>query len=158
VSIGWKHLIVTPDTDAISELKAAWSWLLPTHYEPLLFNALGDMFYETATGEVWWLNTGTAELAKLGESKQEFQQLLGTESADDWFLPSLIEELMQAGKVLTEGRCYTFVTLPIFIGGTYTVENLNPVPAREHFGWTGEFHKKISHLKDGDKVRIRIVK
>jgi hypothetical protein len=43
------------------------------------------MFYETPAGEIWWLNTGTAELSKVAENKQEFQQLLGTELANDWF-------------------------------------------------------------------------
>ena len=89
---------------------------------------------------------------------QEFQRLLGTECADHWFLPSLIEKLRRADKILAPGQCYTFVRLPIFAEGTYTIENLNPVPAKEHFGLTGELHKQIRHLKDGDKVRLRIVK
>jgi hypothetical protein len=154
--IGWNHLTATPDAAAINRLRAAWSWHLPAYHTPLLFSALGDMFYEVPTGEIWWLNTGTAELSKLAEDKQEFEALLSTEAADDWFLPPLIEKLVRAGKVLTLGQCYTFVTLPIFVGGGYTVENLNPVPAHEHFGLTGELHKQIYHLKDGDQVRIRI--
>ena len=148
---------MTPSADAIDELRTAWSWLLPTHYQPVLFSSPGDMFYEVPTGEIWWLNSGTAELLQVAESKHEFQQLLGTELVNDWFLPPLIEDLVQAGKILSEGRCYTFVTLPVFVDGTYTVENLNPVPAKEHFGLTGEIHKNLSHLQDGDTVSIRVI-
>jgi hypothetical protein len=157
MEIGYDQLLASPDADAISRLRLAWSWLLPEHCEPLLFSALGDMFYETQTGEVCWLNTGTAELSRVAESKQEFQQLLGTECAEHWFLPPLIEELRRAGKILTARQCYTFVTLPIFAEGTYTVENLNPVWAKEHFELTGALHQKILHLQDGDKVRLTIV-
>jgi hypothetical protein len=148
---------MTPSADAIEELRTAWSWLLPDHYQPVLFSAFGDLFYKTPAGEVWWLNTGTAEVSKIAESQLEFERLLGTDKADDWFLPPLIEKLINAGKALSPGQCYTFVTLPIFREGTYTAENLNPVDAREHFGLTGYNHKEISNLPDGATVNIKIV-
>jgi hypothetical protein len=149
---------MTPSVEAINELRAAWSWLLPDDYQPVLFSALGDLFYQTPSGEISWLNTGTAEVSKLADSQPEFQRLLGTNKADEWFLPPLIEKLISAGKTLSPGRCYTFVTLPIFREGTYAVENLNPVDAREHFGLTGHIHKEISNLPDGATVEIKIVK
>jgi hypothetical protein len=48
------------------------------------------------------------------------------------------------------------VTLPVFRGGTYTVENLNAVNAKDHFGLTGHIHEEIFNLHDGDAVRIKI--
>jgi len=148
---------MTPSAEAIDELRAAWSWLLPDDYQPVLFSALGDLFYQTPSGEIWWLNTGTAEVSKLAPGQPEFQRLLGTDKTDEWFLPSLIEELIGAGKTLSPGRCYTFAILPIFREGTYTVENLKPVDAREHFGLTGRIHNEISNLPDGATVGIKIV-
>ena len=96
--VGWNHLTMTPSADAIGELRSAWSWLLPSNYQPVLFSSFGDMFYEVPTGEIWWLNTGTAELSKVAESKHEFQQFLGTELVNDWFLPPLIEDLVKREK------------------------------------------------------------
>ena len=154
--ISWNSITVVPSDEAIAELRNEWSWLLPIRYQPVLFNALGDMFYETMDGEIWWLNTGTAELSKVATSREEFQTLCGMEVAVDWFLPPLIERLLKAGKSLARGQCYTFVTLPIFLGGTYTVENLNPVDAKEHFGLTALVHKQIRDAKDGDQIRIKI--
>jgi hypothetical protein len=158
VPIGWDALTMIPRAEAIDELRTAWSWHLPDRYQPVLFSALGDMFYETLPGgAIWWLNTGTANLSKVAESKEGFQRLLGTEVADDWFLPPLIERLVQAGKILREGECYTYTTLPIFREGTYTVDNLRPINAREHFGVTGYIHRQVFNLRDGDSVRIKIV-
>ena len=71
------------------------------------------------------------------------RMLLGTDIADEWFLPALIEQLHAAGKVPEEGECYTYVTLPVFEEGKYEVDNLNPVPAYEHFALTGDIHCEI---------------
>src|SRR5262245_37080759 len=90
---------MTPSVDAIEELRAAWSWLLPDDYQPVLFSALGDLFYQIPCGEIWWLNTGTAEVSKLADNQSEFQRLLDTDKADEWFLPPLIEKLISAGKI-----------------------------------------------------------
>jgi Domain of unknown function (DUF1851) len=157
MSVEWDALTMPPSVKAINELRAAWSWLLPDDYQPVLFSALGDLFYQTPSGEIWWLNTGTAEVSKLADSQSEFQRLLDTDKADEWLLPPLIEKLISAGKTLSPGRCYTFAILPIFREGTYAVENLNPVDAREHFGLTGHIHKEIPNLLDGATVEIKIV-
>jgi Domain of unknown function (DUF1851) len=149
-------LTITPAEDAIAELKREWAWLLPADYVPVLFSALGDLFYVVPSGEIWWLNMGTADMEKVAESKAVFEHLLETETASNWFLPPLIERLVQAGKVLKEGQCYSFVTPPIFKEGTYTVGNLNPVDAREHFGWMGILHRQICDLPDGSKVHIKV--
>ena len=150
-------LTIMPDDDAIEELKQSWSWLLSEPYRPILFTALGDMFFQAPSGHVHWLNTGTGEVTKVAASLDEFERQLSSEQALDWFLPPLIEKLVQAGKVLKAGECYTFVTLPIFREGTYTVENLNPVNAKFHFGLSGSIHEQIRELPDGAKVEIKIV-
>ena len=157
MSVGWDDLTMMPSVEAIDELRVAWSWLLPDEYQPVLFSALGDLFYQIASGEIWWLNTGTAEVSKLADSQPEFQRLLGTDRAGEWFLPALVEELISAGKTLGPGRCYTFAILPIFREATYAVENLNPVDASEHFRLTGHIHKEISELPDGATVKVKIV-
>jgi hypothetical protein len=73
--------------------------------------------------------------------------------ADEWFLPALIDKLQMAGKLREPGECYTYVTLPIFTEGKYEVDNLNPVPAAEHFELTGHIHRQIAEMPDGAKMR-----
>jgi Domain of unknown function (DUF1851) len=154
MAIGWNALTITPRNEAIEELKREWSWLLPEKYQPVLFSALGDMFYEVPAGEIWWLNTGTAELSKVAERRDAFVDLLDTDILMNWFLPPPIEKLRAAGKVLGEGQCYSFLTLPVFKEGKYTAENLFQVDAREHFELTGSIHRQIRALPDGSKVKM----
>jgi hypothetical protein len=96
---------------------------------PVLFSALGDVFFEDVAGGVWWLNAGTAEVSGVADSVEQFQDLLRTDQANEWFMPDLVERLHAAGKFLAPGQCFTYVTLPIFKEGSYEVSNLNPVNA-----------------------------
>ena len=71
-------------------------------------------------------------------------------------MPTLVEALKTAGKNLHADQCYTYVSLPIFKEGKYQVWNLNPVPAVEHFGATGDSHRQLRDVPEGAKFRIDI--
>lgn len=138
----------------MAELTDAWSWLLPDTFEPVTASTLGDVFFQQGTDAVFWLNTGTAEITQVAGSRSEFFELMKTEKTTEWFMPHLIQDLMDAGKLLRSDYCYTYVALPIFKEGKYKVSNLNPVPAREHFGVTGTLHRQIKDLPDGSKIQV----
>lgn len=156
MSVGWSSLTFTPSDEAVQQLRESWGWLLREPFVPVLFSALGDVFFQLESGGIWWLNTGTAEITRIAESVPHFRELLGTELADEWFMPGLIEQLHEAGKVAAPGQCYTYVTLPAFAEGKYEVENLNPVPAHEHFAITGHILKEIQSLPPGAKVKLNV--
>ncbi len=156
VTIGWDKLVVTPDGEAVAELRRAWAWLLPEEFKPVLFSALGDMFFETAAGDVRWLNTGTGEVSTVADDLDAFRAGLGTERADEFFLPPLIADLIAAGKPLGPGQCYAYVTLPVFAEGGYTVDNLVPISMKEHFGFTGSVHEQLRDLPEGARVRFKV--
>ncbi len=156
MSITWSDLHFTPNTQAIHTLATAWQWRLPNGFTPVLFSILGDMFFQEATDEVYWLNTGTGEVTRVAESIDHFNALIKTPTADEWFMPYLVEQLHAAGKIPTTDQCYTYVTLPIYEAGNYDVENLNPVPASEHFAATGELLEQIEELK-GDQSKSHTV-
>lgn len=156
MSVSWSSLTCTLSDEAVKQLAESWGWMLREPFVPVLFSALGDVFLEPDSGGVWWLNTGVGELTQVAESVQEFRELLCTELADEWFLPTLIEALHAAGKIAQPGQCYTYVTLPVFAEGTYDVANLNPVPAHEHYGLTGHILGEINGLSDGSKVKISV--
>ena len=155
ISAGWNELVVTPDDEAVAELRQAWSWLLKENYRPVLFSALGDIFFESVSGEVHWLNTGTGDVSQVSENVEVFEGLLATDIVEELFLPRLVEELIAAGKVLKAGQCYSFDMLPVFKEGNYSVENLNPVSMKDHFSHTGSVHEEIRDLPDGTEVRLR---
>lgn len=156
MKVTWKELSFLPSDAALTALYDSWSWLLPGGIRPVMASTLGDVFFQTEGAEVFWLNTGTAEIEKVAASRDEFAELLKTEKVNDWFMPHLIEQLVSAGKVLKPDQCYTYVTLPIFEEGKYEVANLNPVPAKEHFALTGHVHREIRDLPDGASVKIEI--
>jgi hypothetical protein len=156
MALTWNDLTCTPDKEALDALAEAWAWQLGDAFTPLLFTAFGDMFFEADAGGIFWLNTGTAEVERVAESVEGFNNLLRDDVADDWLLPGLVEALLEAGKTRAEGECYTFVTLPIFVEGEYTIENLNPVPAIEHFVLTGTILEKMDDLPDGANVDFNV--
>jgi len=156
MGIGWGQLTFEPDEETLATFRSSWSWLLREPYTPLLFSTLGDVFLESEGGAVYWLNTGVGSLSRVADSAQQFRSLLGTDRANDWFLPSLIQELRQAGKHLRAGACYSFVILPIFAEGKYEVSNLNPISAREHFNLTGNIHRQLHSAPDGTRVRLHV--
>lgn len=148
--------IIIPEVEAIAALKEAWNWLLPEDCQPLLFTAIGDMFYKAPSGEVCWLDTALGEIEAVSNSTEEFQSQLNTEMAEQWLLPSLIEDLIAQGKVLQPGQCYGFVILPIFKGGSYAAENMYVIRAKEAYSFTGDIHRQIQDVPDGGKVRLRV--
>lgn len=157
MAFAWSSLTIVPPPQAVRELETSWGWLLREPFTPVLFSALGDAFIEPESGGIWWLNTGTAELTWVADSVVHFEHLLNSDLADEWFLPNLVGELHAAGKVPGPGECYTFVTLPVFREGTYEVENLNAVPAHEHYGQTGLMHKQLRDLPNGARVQVKVV-
>ena len=156
MKISWNDLTFLPSQEALTALESAWSWRLPKNFEPVFASTLGDIFFQDSSKAVFWLNTGTAEITRVAESREHFlERLKGTES-DEWLLPSLIQKLIASGKTLKPDYCYTFVIPPIFEEGSYDVSNFNPVPAKEHFSLSGQLHLQIKDLSEGAKVQIKI--
>jgi hypothetical protein len=148
------ELIVTPDAEAITILNASWSWLLPDEYRPLLFTAMGDMFYEDETGEVFWLNTSAGDIEMVAANAAEFEELLETEAAEDWLLPELVDAVVATGKVRLPGQVYGYHTLPVFPSGDYVPENIVVVAAKDVYRITGHIHRKMCGLGDDETVRL----
>lgn len=154
MKITWKDLSFLPSDEALAALYEAWAWFLPQPFQPVMASTLGDVFFQQGSEAVFWLNTGTAEISQVAESRAHFMELLKGEEHVSWFMPNLIEQLKDAGKHLKPDHCYTYAILPIFKEGKYEVSNLNPVPAKEHFGVTGTIHRQIKGLPDGTHVKV----
>jgi len=153
MKFGWSQLTFTPDDEALAALRTSWGEAIGEPFTPLLFSVLGDVFYQSQAG-VFWLNLGAGTISRIADSERQFQSLLLTDITDEWFLPSLVQQLYAAGKVPMPGFCYTPVILPVFAEGKYTVDNFNPVPGREHFELTAYVHSQIRSLPDGARVKF----
>nr|WP_145545483.1 hypothetical protein [Variovorax boronicumulans] len=69
---------------------------MPERFEPVTANTLGDVFFQQGREAVYWRNTGTAEISQVAESRSASLDLLKTEEADEWFMPNLIQDLLNA--------------------------------------------------------------
>lgn len=151
----WSELTATPDSDAMTTLRSKWHWLLGAEWTPLLFSAFGDAFIEK-DGQVQWLNTGTGAIIPIAKDRGEFHDKLGSDYANDWFMPGLVAALHDAGKYPTEGQCFTYAIYPVFAEGKYEVGNFAVVPIKEHFGLSGDLHRQIASLPEGATVRLQM--
>jgi hypothetical protein len=152
----WSDITIQPDAAALAALREAWRWMIGDAWTPLLFSAIGDVFFEVPAGSVWWLSTATGSLEQVAESRAEFSERLGTEQADEWFLPGLVDALRDHDKTLRSDQCYTYATLPVFAEGSFSVENMHPVSAAKHFSLSGDVHRSIRRWPDGTNVRVMV--
>ena len=91
--------ILEPNDEIVDALINHWSWIFEDDISIVMMSRLGDFFLEDDNGIIYWLNTGTGELDRIAANDAEFQQLLQTESFDDWFLTDLVDECHAAGLV-----------------------------------------------------------
>jgi hypothetical protein len=152
----FSEFTIEPKTPALEALRSSWRWMLGDAWTPLLFSAIGDVFFEVPAGSIWWLSTATGSLEQVAESRFAFQQLLDTETSDEWFLPGLVEALREHGKTLEPDQCYTYAILPVFADGDFSVENMHSISASEHYSLTGQVHESIRGAADGSTVQIKI--
>lgn len=139
----------------LDDILSCWQWCLADMQAVATITALGDIFLVGKDSAVYWLQTDTGDLTKAAETLQQFQQFLGNdEKIDNWFLPSLVEQLLAAGKSLKENEVYSYKKFPV-IGGEYSVDNIEPTDMRVHFAFSGQICEQIKDLPDGTKVKIK---
>jgi hypothetical protein len=150
------EVTIQPQAPALEALRNSWRWMIGEAWTPLLFSAIGDVFFEVPAGAIWWLSTAIGSLEQVAESQAAFEELLDTETFDEWFLPGLVQALRENGKTLKPDQCYTYAILPVFADGDFSVENMHAISASEHFTISGQVHESIRGAADGSTVQITI--
>jgi hypothetical protein len=103
---------------------------------------------------VWWLDCGAGTFTEVAPSVAVFEQLLDQPiEAARLLLAPVIEASLRRDGPFQPGTCLGFTQLPI-LGGSYALENRWRAPATEHFGLTGEIHRRLRDTSDGTAVRI----
>ena len=156
-SLTWDDLTINPSHLDINDLIESWGWLIAKDVNPILITALGDIFFQRSSGEVLWLDTGSAKITVVAKSSDEFKaNLSNSEIIDEWFLPKLIGELKSSGKILESGQVYSY-DHPPNLGGDYTVDNIRPAALSVHLFIHGQIGEQIKDLSDGASAIIEIV-
>lgn len=147
---------LTKDTASVdlNDILSCWQWRLGDMQAVVTISSLGDLFLLGKDNAVYWLQTDGGDLAKVAEDLQQYQQYLTDEDKiDNWFLPLLVEQLLDAGKTLKGNQVYSFKK-PTVLGGDYTIDNIEPTDMSVHFAFSGQISEQIKDLPDGAKVNI----
>jgi len=150
--ITWNELIVPFDPNKGETLLSDWRWLVGDDVQLVVISALGDLFLKGPQGEILWLDTGTARLTRIADSADEFKRLMQTDNADQWFVPQLVGDLIESGKVLTPGQCYSY-KVPPMLNGKMEVDNFEATDLLVHFSMLGQIAKQTQNLPEGTKIR-----
>lgn len=104
---------------------ADWAWLLPQdEFTIWLMNGMETSSLSFRDGTVHMLDVGNGSLEKLAVSRDEFSRKIDDGgNANTWLMIPLVDHLVEAGRVLRPGRCYSFIVPPV-LGGEYTFENV----------------------------------
>jgi hypothetical protein len=142
----------------LEDICSAWQWRIAELKSVILISKLGDMFLLGKDDCAYWLQTDSGDLTKVADTLRQFKYLLEQdENLDNWFLPTLINQLEAAGKILGPNQIYSFKKLPV-IGGEYSIDNIDPTDISVHFAFSGQICEQIQNLPDGTKVKITIKK
>ena len=157
--VGWVDIAFQMPPEIKGDVAAAWSWIIPNPWEPILCSKLGGIFMRYPDGEVHWLEAPIALVERVAGSADEFHEICRAQDdrVNDWFAPGLVEQLHGAGKIAGSGQCYGFTFLPIFAEGKYAPDNMFVTSIRESLVGVADIHKQIAELPDGSKVQFKIV-
>ena len=140
----------------LEDICSCWQWQLEQKKSLVLISKMGDMFLIGKDDGIYWLQTDCGDLTKIADSLEHFENLLhDEENVDNWFLPLVIEKLVNAGKMLKENQVYSYKVLPV-IGGEYSVDNIEPADVSVHFAFSGQICEQIQNLPNGTRVKITV--
>lgn len=152
----FQELIKDTNKVDLEDICSAWQWCLTNQKAVALISCVGDMFLIGKDNTINWLDTGSGQLKQIADNIEQFEALLDNEeNVDNWFLATLVEELIKSGKTLKENEVYSFRQMPV-LGGDYSIGNLEPTDISVHFSLTGQIAEKIKDLPDGTTVNIKI--
>lgn len=141
-----------------SAILADWAWLLPKELTVWMTNRYGDLFLIFDDGSIHLLDLGAGTIERLADNKNDFcDKIDDDDKANQWLMIALVDRLVKAGKLLSEGRCYSFIIPPV-LGGQYSVENTATLKITEHYGVYASIHQQINNLPDGAKVSLTMRK
>lgn len=145
ISVDFRHI----EEDSILE---AWKWIIPEESKLVLVSSIGDMFIETASKEIHWLQVDSRKLEKIAKNMDEFYPLLYDQNVSrEWFMFELVQKIKDSGLILEPGMLYSYKKLPI-LGGEYSPCNFDLCDIEVHFDIFGQIHRQIKDLPDGTKI------
>ncbi|HSQ27873.1 MAG TPA: T6SS immunity protein Tdi1 domain-containing protein [Anaerolineales bacterium] len=139
--------------DFTEVLEEAWTWLVNDTYKPFLMSAIGDLFFESPSGVIYWLDVGWGLFNPVADSRAEFEKMLTLPDAREELLSPKLVSALRARKPLKDHQCYSY-TRPPFLGGKVKPSNFEPAPIFIHLDLFGHMLELVKDIPPGTRVRF----
>jgi hypothetical protein len=133
---------------------SAWSAIIPVVARILRTNLFGDVFIVDQEGAVHMLERAACSANEIASTEEDFWREV-QDDEEGWQLRPLVEECRRTEKILGDGQCYAFTTLPV-LGGKYAVENIWVAQWTEWFSFTADLFQQIKDMPDGATVSLKV--
>jgi hypothetical protein len=157
VSLTLEDLTISPEGIDPVELLVDWEWAMEKLMLPILVTAMGDVFAQSDSGEVCFVDVVSGEIVAVCDSTEAFEEALDDdEFISEFFYPERVQELRQAGLTLSDRNVYSH-KLPLVVGGEDDVANFEATDAVVHVSVHGQIHRQVRDLPDGaplDGIKI----
>lgn len=157
MSLTLEDLTISPEGIDPVVLLADWEWAMESLMLPVLVTAMGDVFAQSDSGEVCFIDVVGGEVIPVCDSSEAFEEALDDdEFIDEFFYPERVQELIAAGLKLG-GRLVYSHKLPLVVGGEDEATNFETTDAVVHVSVHGQIHRQVQDLPDGapiDEIEI----
>jgi hypothetical protein len=140
-----------PTPEQLGSALEAWQWLPIEGKRPILVTAFADVFFDSADG-IWFLDTIEGKLKRTCSSREELDQILGTDEGKDLYLLSgFVDRAQSEGKTLSQHQCYDFRRPPV-LGGAIDYSNIEKMDLSVALDIRGQIHDQVRTFKPGTKI------
>lgn len=145
-------LTVSPEGFDRAMFLSSWKWAVDEPLFPVLLTAMGDVFAQGSSGQVYFIDTCAGLVEMVADDGEEFRTLLSNpDFVNRRLCPQGVGDLRSEGLVLGPGQCYSHKQ-PLCLGGRDALENVDMVDMSVHVDMMGQIHHKIKDRPPGTKI------
>ncbi|MBI1312434.1 DUF1851 domain-containing protein [bacterium] len=149
MSLTLEDLTISPEGIDPVALLADWEWAMEHLMLPVLVTAMGDVFAQSDSGEVCFIDVVGGEIVPVCDSTEAFEEALDDEEfVDEFFYPERVLELRAAGLTLGNRQVYSH-KVPLVVGGDDEASNFEVSDAVVHISVHGQIHRQVKDLPEG---------
>jgi len=141
----------------ITEIYKAWNWKGFNATKIIQTNDFGNVIFKTDDNEYWRICPEETSCEKIAKTELEFERLsTDTEFIEDWEMTNLVTIAKSELGELAKNQKYC-LKMPAIIGGEYDKSNIGKISFAELISFSGDLGFQIKDLKDGQKIKLKIV-
>ena len=150
--ITMNDLTISPNGIDMDTLLSEWTWAMPEPLRPVLLTAMGDVFAQSESGTVYFVDMVEGNIRVVADDGDSFQSLMkNTQFVTDHMFPSRIVQFRNAGISLQRGQVYSHKQL-LVLGGDDDIGNVEATDVSVHVSIHGQVHRQVKDLPDGTPI------